>query len=71
MADGSGRRKVNELQLLLSSDMLQVEKLAIFNEMCLKLHMKKLPSGYAIVNMGLKIDPARMLALEWRNRTSP
>ena len=51
--------------------MLQVEKLAIFNEMCLKLHMKKLPSGYAIVNMGLKIDTARMLALEWRNRTSP
>ena len=71
MADASGRRQVNELQLLLSSDMPQVEKLAIFNEMCLKLRMKKLPSGYAIVNMGLKIDLARMLALEWRNRTSP
>ena len=71
MADASGRRQVNELQLQLSPDMLQVEKLAIFDEMRLKMRMKKLPSGNAMVKIGFKIDPAGLLALEWRNRTSP
>ena len=51
--------------------MLKVEKFAIFGEMCLRLHMKKLPPGCALVKTGLKIDPGRLLALRWRNRTCP
>ena len=34
--------------------MLQAEKFTTFDEMCLKLQMEKLPSGYIMVKMPLQ-----------------